>query len=168
MIDLMRLFGGEFEEVHSFVSNDFWKHDVEDNAYALMRTKAGLPCCTLQLRSGAIVFLWKSRWPKARSILAAYFPVRKAMVRRPLQLFARARTIRVIRLSRLRATMLIRYWMREVTEFNNSIVEDVPIVSVHLTDALRSMELVFRVYCGDPEWRDRWGLSDRILSLRNS
>src|SRR3990172_3787743 len=37
MVDLMRLFSGEFVEVKSFISNRFWKYDVEDNAYALMR-----------------------------------------------------------------------------------------------------------------------------------
>ena len=42
MLDLMRLFAGEFEIVHSFVSNKFWNHDVEDNAYALMQTKKGV------------------------------------------------------------------------------------------------------------------------------
>ena len=42
MVDLMRLFAGEFSQVHSFVTNDFWGHDVEDNAYALMRTEAGV------------------------------------------------------------------------------------------------------------------------------
>ena len=41
MVDLMRLFCGEFEEVQSFVSNKFWKHDVEDNAYAIVRDKKG-------------------------------------------------------------------------------------------------------------------------------
>ena len=25
----------------SFVSNDYWKHDVEDNAYAIMKDKKG-------------------------------------------------------------------------------------------------------------------------------
>ena len=38
----MRLFAGEFSEVNSFVSNGFWKHDVEDNAYALMKTEEGI------------------------------------------------------------------------------------------------------------------------------
>ncbi|MBV9723640.1 MAG: Gfo/Idh/MocA family oxidoreductase, partial [Gammaproteobacteria bacterium] len=42
MVDLMRLFGGEFAEVHSFVSNGHWRYDVEDNAYALLRTAAGV------------------------------------------------------------------------------------------------------------------------------
>ena len=42
MVDLMRLFGGEYDEVHSFISNGHWGYDVEDNAYALMRTADGV------------------------------------------------------------------------------------------------------------------------------
>ena len=34
MVDHARLFAGEFSEVKSFVDNNFWHHDVEDNAYA--------------------------------------------------------------------------------------------------------------------------------------
>ena len=45
MVDLMRLFAGEFEEVHSFISNSHWGYDVEDNAYALMRTNDGVVGC---------------------------------------------------------------------------------------------------------------------------
>ena len=38
MLDLMRLFAGaEFTEVKSFLDNSVWKHDVEDNAYIIMR-----------------------------------------------------------------------------------------------------------------------------------
>ena len=32
MLDMIRYFVGDFEEVKSFVSNDYWGHDVEDNA----------------------------------------------------------------------------------------------------------------------------------------
>ena len=42
MLDLMRLFAGEFKDVHSFISNGHWGYDVEDNAYAIMRTKEGV------------------------------------------------------------------------------------------------------------------------------
>lgn len=42
MVDLMRLFAGEFVEVHSFIANSHWGYDVEDNAYALMRTADGV------------------------------------------------------------------------------------------------------------------------------
>ncbi|MBT6053118.1 MAG: Gfo/Idh/MocA family oxidoreductase, partial [Candidatus Scalindua sp.] len=41
MVDLMRLFAGEFIDVYSFIENSHWNYDVEDNAYALMRTECG-------------------------------------------------------------------------------------------------------------------------------
>ena len=37
MLDLMRLFSGDFIQIKSFVSNKYWGHDVEDNAYAIKR-----------------------------------------------------------------------------------------------------------------------------------
>ena len=42
LLDMMRLFAGEFTDVRSFISNDYWGHDVEDNAYALMRTASNV------------------------------------------------------------------------------------------------------------------------------
>ena len=41
MVDLIRLFGGDFDVMSSFISNEHWKFDVEDNAYALLRTTDG-------------------------------------------------------------------------------------------------------------------------------
>ena len=41
MADLLRYFSGEFVDVKSFISRRFWKIDVEDNAFALMRSAAG-------------------------------------------------------------------------------------------------------------------------------
>ncbi len=41
VLDMIRYFCGDFDEIKSFVSNDYWKHDVEDNAYVLMRSSAG-------------------------------------------------------------------------------------------------------------------------------
>jgi predicted dehydrogenase len=42
MVDMMRLFAGEFVDIHAHVSTAFWCHDVEDTAYALMRTADGV------------------------------------------------------------------------------------------------------------------------------
>ena len=39
MLDLMRLFSGEFNEIKSYISNSYWKHEVEDNAYVLLKDK---------------------------------------------------------------------------------------------------------------------------------
>ena len=43
MVDMMRLFAQqEFTQIYSFISNNYWRHDVEDNAYVLMRTNGGI------------------------------------------------------------------------------------------------------------------------------
>ena len=39
MVDMLRLFAGEFVHVNAHVSNAYWRHDVEDNAWALLRTE---------------------------------------------------------------------------------------------------------------------------------
>ncbi len=39
MLDLMRFFAGDFEEVKSMVKTNYWDVKVEDNAFAIMRTK---------------------------------------------------------------------------------------------------------------------------------
>ncbi|MBI2341612.1 MAG: Gfo/Idh/MocA family oxidoreductase, partial [Deltaproteobacteria bacterium] len=41
MVDLMRLFCSEFVDVKSYVSNSYWKHDVEDNVFAIMKDAKG-------------------------------------------------------------------------------------------------------------------------------
>jgi predicted dehydrogenase len=42
MLDLFRVFGGEFPEVKSYVTAAFWRHGLEDNAFALLRGEGGL------------------------------------------------------------------------------------------------------------------------------
>ena len=42
MLDLFLMMAGDFEEVHAFVSNLYWKLDVEDNVFAIYRNKNGL------------------------------------------------------------------------------------------------------------------------------
>jgi len=41
MLDLFRYFCGDFEYVKSFINNSFWKFDVEDNAYVILKNKKG-------------------------------------------------------------------------------------------------------------------------------
>lgn len=42
MVDLFLMLAGNFEEVHAFVSNLYWKLDVEDNVFATFRNRQGL------------------------------------------------------------------------------------------------------------------------------
>ncbi len=41
MLDLFLMMGGDFEEVHAFVSNLYWKLGVEDNVFAILRNRKG-------------------------------------------------------------------------------------------------------------------------------
>ena len=52
-------------------------------------------------------------------------------------------------------------WRDEVAEFAACVLEDRPVTSGSSTDALKSMQLVYQIYCADPAWRAQWDLSDR-------
>jgi predicted dehydrogenase len=42
MLDLFRHFAGDFTGIRAMVGNSFWPVDVEDNAFALLRTPGGV------------------------------------------------------------------------------------------------------------------------------
>ncbi len=159
LIDLMRLFGGEFTEIKSFVSNDFWGHDIEDNAYALMRTDAG---CVAMLHSSATQ--WRHRFSleialqKGGVILSGILSGSKSYG---------TETLTVIYTDdddqgdpRQETTNYDKdpSWQAEIAEFANAISGGETILSGTSDDALKTMELVFGIYCADTEWRDKWSL----------
>lgn len=163
MADLMRLFAGEFTEIHSFISNSYWHHDVEDNAYALMRTADGV---VAMLHSSATQ--WHHRFhleitlERCMIILSGILSGSKSYG---------AETITVAYSSEddggdpLEVTT--RYnkdnsWRDEIAEFADAIVNDKPIKDGFSLEALRTMQLVYRIYCADPEWRREYNLDDSI------
>lgn len=174
MVDLMRLFGGEFTDIHSFVSNAFWNHDVEDNAYALMRTASGVVAMLhssatqwrhrfqleIALERGLIILsgiLTNSKSYGSETILVAYAHEDDGGDPRE---------------------MTTRYnrddsWRDEIFEFADAILHDKPVADGSSAEALRTMALVYRIYCADKEWRTRYNLDDsvpedlRSLLLRN-
>lgn len=161
MVDLMRLFGGEFHEVHSIISNDFWHHPVEDNAYALMRSDKGVVAL---LHSTATE--WRHRFrlevtlSKGAIILSGILSGSKSYG---------AETMTVVWASDESAgdprEQTTRYnndpsWASEIAEFADAVLNDKPIENGSSQDALRTMQLVYRIYCSDKTWRERWNLSD--------
>ncbi len=166
MVDLMRLFAGEFEEIHSYISNGFWGHDVEDNAYALMRTADGKVAflhstatqwrhrfnLEITLERGAITLsgiLSGSKSYGAETMTVAWSA--DDDVGDP-----REQTTRYNH---------DRSWADEIAEFAAAILNDKPIVNGSSEDALKTMQMVYRIYCADPEWRQRWNLNDEIPNL---
>ena len=161
MVDLLRLFAGEFTDVYSFVSNNVWNHDVEDNAYALMRTPDGK---VAMLHSSASQ--WRHRFGleitlrKGSLTLAGVLSGSKSYG---------AETLTIARTTGDDMGDLKEKTRRynndpsladEVAEFVDAVVNDTSILNGSSDDALRTMQLVYQIYCADEEWRGQWGLKE--------
>ena len=57
MIDMLNFFLGNFVEAKSFISNNFWKKNVEDNVYSILKNKDGI---FASIHSSAT--LWKHKF----------------------------------------------------------------------------------------------------------
>lgn len=161
MVDLIRLFGGEFHDVHSFVSNDFWKHDVEDNAYALMRSESGI---VAMLHSSATQ--WRHRFnlditlEKGSIVLSGILSGSKSYGAETLTVARAGNDDMGDPLEQNTRYNTDPSWAAEVDEFARAIADNTDIVHGSVDDAYKTMELVYRIYAADPEWRDRWDLAD--------
>ena len=162
MVDLMRLFAGEFNEVHSFISNSHWGYKVEDNAYALMRTSDGV---VGMLNSSATQ--WRHRFnldinlERGSIILGGILSGTKSYG---------AETLSVITVDHQNDTgdpreQITHYnndpsWEEELSLFARCITDDAPILSGSSLDALNTMKLVYKIYYADPIWRETYGIKD--------
>lgn len=159
MLDLMRLFCGEFSEVKSFISNDYWKHDVEDNAYALLKCKH----CVAMLNSSATQ--WQHKFALEISLSKGYIELHgilsgsKSYGEEKIVLGYRdedsdngqmeCRTIKFLQ---------DNSWRDEIFEFTTAILEDKPIESGTSNDALATMKLVYSIYFSDTEWSNKYNI----------
>jgi len=166
MVDLMRLFGGNFTEVHSFVSNGHWGYDVEDNAYALMRTDDGV---VGMLNSSATQ--WRHRFnldinlEKGSIILGGILSGTKSYG---------AETLTVAKADPDNdkgdpIEHITRYnqdpsWYKEISVFADSILTGQPVSSGTSYDALQTMKMIYKIYYSDIKWRDKYNIQDPELT----
>lgn len=163
LVDMMRLFADEeFEVLASHVSNDYWNHDVEDNAYALMRTPSGIVAL---LHSSATQ--WRHRFNLDITL------ERGAILLSGMLTSTRsygAETITVVYAEegdggdpRERMTRYNRdsSWRDEIFDFA-AVIGDSEISFGSSEEALRTMELVYRIYCADRDWATRYSLTDTL------
>lgn len=163
MVDLIRMFVGDFEQIHSFVDNGFWNHDVEDNAYALMKTKEGIVAF---LHSTATQ--WRHRFnleismQKGSIILSGILSGSKSYG---------AETITVAYANSDDGgdpkEVTTRYnednsWRDEINYFTDCVVNNKRIEQGSSEEAFKTMELVYRIYCADPIWKEKYNLTDKV------
>lgn len=162
MVDLLRYLCGEFTEVKSFISNDFWGFDVEDNAYALLRANNGI---IGMLHSSATQ--WRHRFnldinlERGSLILGGILSGTKSYGAETLtKVFADPDND-----SGDPKQILINYnndpsWKKEIDTFIDCIVKDKPILEGNSEDSLKTMKLVYTIYHGDEQWRDKYNIED--------
>lgn len=160
MVDLMRLFAGEFTDIRAIVSNRFWGHDVEDNAYALMRTADGV---VAMLHSSATQ--WRHRFQL--DVTCENGSVTLAGILSGSKSYG-AETMTVTWASegdagdpREQTTKYNRdpSWLEEINEFTECIVDNKTVVNGSSAEALKTMKLVYAIYCSDESWARRWNIS---------
>lgn len=153
MVDLMRLFCGEFAEVKSYVSNSYWKHDVEDNAYALLKDKQGR---IAMLHSSATQ--WQHRFSLEIALREGYLELQgilsgsKSYGEEKLIIGKRDESRVGTAKEEVITYLEDNSWRDEIFEFADTIINKRPIQSGSSLDAYLTMKLVYAIYYADKEW----------------
>jgi predicted dehydrogenase len=159
LVDLMRLFCGNFVEIKSFVSNRFWGKDVEDNAYALLRDENGRVAI---LHSSATQ--WQHRFSLEVNLTGGYLELQgilsgtksygeeKLLIGRRNNLSTGSDRVEMV------TYLEDDSWRDEINEFAESIIEKKSILSGTVEDAYQTMKVVYQIYQADPEWREKYNL----------
>ena len=160
MVDLMRLFAGEFNDVHSYISNQHWGYEVEDNAYAIMRTDNGV---VGMINSSATQ--WRHRFNL--DINLEYGSIILGGILSGTKSYG-AETLTVVQVDHSNdygdpKEQITKYnqdnsWSEELDLFCDSIVSDTEIQSGSSLDALETMKLVYRIYYADSAWRTKYNI----------
>lgn len=156
MVDMMRMFAGEFSLVHSIVTNDYWGHDVEDNAYALMRTDSGV---VASLHSSATQWRHTFRLEMILETglveLSGILSGSKSYGQETISITQKSDDLTLAD-PEFKEYVDDHSWRDEITDFADAIEHDLPVSTGSADDALNTMTLVERIYCADPDWRDRF------------
>jgi predicted dehydrogenase len=160
MVDLMRLFCGDFVDVKSFISNDYWKHDVEDNAYALLKDQSGR---VAMLNSSATQ--WQHKFSLDISLSEGYIELTGILSGSKSygeETIVFGKRDEVSDNGQMETTTIKflqdNSWRDEIFEFADAIINNKKIDSGSSLDALETMKLVFNIYFSDEDWRTKYNI----------
>lgn len=149
MLDLFLMMAGDFDDVHAFVSNLYWKLDVEDNVFATFRNREGV---VASLHS--TMTQWRHLFSLEIFLERGYIVI-NGLVTPSGTYGEEVLSIAKDRSSAPTATWdeveQIRFkvdnsWRYEVDDFLNAIKLDTPINMGNSQDALKLMRLIDRIY----------------------
>ena len=157
MLDLLRYFMGDFNEIKSFVENAYWKStNLEDNAFALMKTFDGRVAMVhssatqwrhkfnldLYMEDGYITI--DGILSSTRSYGEECITFAKKEFENETAAFGKPREQKIY-------FDKDDSWKLEVKEFYEAVVDGVPLKYGGSEDALKVMEMVYGIYNADPK-----------------
>lgn len=156
MVDLFLYLGGEFDKVNAFISNCYWKMDIEDNVFALLKnTKTGVV---------ASLHSTMTQWRHLFSL--EVFLSRGYIVLNGLNTSSKTYGEEVLSIAKNRSAApaatwedeeRITYqedksWRSEIDHFFDSIEQNKPITIGNSEDALKVMKTIDGIYRSDPTY----------------
>ena len=148
LLDILLFFNGDFNKVKSFTSNKFWKYDVEDNAFALLKDKKGV---IASIHSTATQWQHKFRMEIAFKYalveLQGILSGSKSYGKESLKIIKR--NIKSAKGSKNQKNYYFKIdnsWKEEVEEFAKIIINNSKVNTGNIKDAISSMKLVEKIY----------------------
>lgn len=157
MVDLVRMFCGDFEDIHSFITCSYWQIDVEDNAFVIMRNAAGQ---IAMIHSSATQ--WQHRFLMDIYLEKGYLTIHgilsstRTYEPETLKMAVCLYDNDGYPLPNPQETLTLyeedRSWYLEVDDFALCILKDKPVDVGSSQDAYKVMELIQRIYQADKDW----------------
>lgn len=164
MLDLFRFFCGDFDEVKSFVTSSYWNINVEDNVFAIFRNKKNQ---TAMIHSSSTQ--WKHMFrlelfmEMGYAIVTGILSSTKSYGQENLIVARRQFEDESFAMGNPREEIIYfgedNSWKMEVDEFTDCIINDEQIINGTSKDALKVMEMIYRIYKADEKWQKSF---DRI------
>ena len=158
MVDLFRLFCGEFTDVKSFIGQSYWPGDVEDNAFVLLRNGQGR---VGMLHSSATQwhykFLLEIYLQKGYITIQGILSSTKNYGTETLKIARCVYDKEGCPLPNPEETISYyeedHSWAKELEEFVSCIREGTPVRVGSCEEAFKTMDLIERIYQADPTWK---------------
>lgn len=151
MLDLMRLFAGEFEEIKSMVKTNYWDINVEDNAFAIMQTKDNI---LASVHSSATQ--WRHKFLLEMSFENGYINLEgilsgtRSYGDETLTIAKRQFENETFAMGKPREEKIFfdtdESWKLELDEFVDCILNNKQVYNGNSEDALKVMELIEAIY----------------------
>ena len=154
LLDLMRFFCGEFDEIKSLVNNNFWKHNIEDNAYAIMRSRKNI---VAMVHSTATQ--WQNQFrveitlEKALITLSGILSASKTYGQEKIEIQPKFKKKRRIKILQFKKDLS---WEREIKEYIKCIKENKKVKNGTIYDAVAVMKIIDAIYKSDNIWRKKF------------